>query len=170
MENIFVVRKAKIEDAPYIHEITKEVFKNYQDQVGISGYIAALNETIDDIINDIKTKEVFTAFYEGNLVGSVRIKVNEDKTAYLSRFGVNTEFQSKGVGRMLMASVDKAMEDLGVTSMSLHTASKMFSLVRFYYGQGFYIESTCKDSGYIRALLCKEYKAVGIDENYNKVV
>lgn len=171
MENIFVVRKAIAEDAPYIYAITKDVFKGYQEQVGISSTIAALNETVEDIIKDIETKEVFTALYNGQVVGSVRIEVKEDKTAYLSRFGVHLDFQNKGVGKILMNAVDNGMEALSVTSLSLHTASKMLSLVRFYYGRGFYIESTTNDKGYIRALLCKEYKAVNIDLSYeNKVV
>lgn len=171
MENIFIVRKAILEDAPYIEKITKEVFKTYKEQVGISGSIAALNETVDEIIKDIESKEVFSALYNGVVVGSVRIEVKNDKTAYLSRFGVDLEFQNKGVGKILMNAVDKAMEELNVTNLSLHTASRMLSLVRFYYGRGFYIESTTNDTGYIRALLCKEYKAVKIDEEYgNKVI
>ena len=171
MENIFIVRKAIVTDAQYIHEITKQVFKSYQEQVGISGTIAALTETIDDIIKDIETKEVFTALYNGKVIGSVRIEVLSDGSAYLSRFGVDSKFKSKGVGKILINAVDKGMEELNVTTLSLHTASKMLSLVRFYYGRGFYIESTTKDRGYIRALLCKEYKAVNIDEPYeNKVV
>jgi len=31
-------------------------------------------------------------------------------------------------------------------------------LIRFYYGRGFYIESTTNDRGYIRALMVKEYQ------------
>ena len=38
----------------------------------------------------------------------------------------------------------------------LHTASKATSLVRFYFNSGFYIVSTTKDKGYIRALLIKD--------------
>ena len=32
------------------------------------------------------------------------------------------------------------------------------NLIRFYYGRGYYIDSTTKDRGYIRALLCKDYE------------
>ena len=41
-----------------------------------------------------KTKEVFTAVYNGQVVGSVRIEVRKDNTAYLSRFGVHSDFQN----------------------------------------------------------------------------
>ncbi|MHC1721519.1 MAG: GNAT family N-acetyltransferase [Clostridiaceae bacterium] len=170
MENILVVRKAVPEDAEEILEITREVFKTYQEQAGISGSLAALNETVEDIVKDIETKHVFTALYKDKVIGSVRIEVLDDGTAYLSRFGVDSEYQSKGVGKVLIHAVDKLMEDLKIKNLCLHTASRMFSLVRFYYGQGFYIESTSSDRGYIRALLCKEYKAAKIDESIQENV
>lgn len=164
MENILVVRKAVPEDAEAILKITREVFKTYQEQAGIAGSLAALNETVEDIVKDIETKHVFTALYKDKVIGSVRIEILDDGTAYLSRFGVDSEYQSKGVGKVLIHAVDKLMEEQKIKALCLHTASRMFSLVRFYYGQGFYIESTSSDRGYIRALLCKEYKAAKIDE------
>jgi len=160
MENNLIVRKAVPQDAQLIYKITKEVFKTYQEQAGIAGKIAALNESVDDILKDIETKHVFVAVLDGQVVGSVRIEILEDGTAYLSRFGVDQEIQSKGIGRALIAEVDNLMLKENVSRLCLHTASRMLSLVRFYYGQGFYIESTTSDKGYIRALLCKEYEAV----------
>lgn len=166
MKNDLTVRKAVPEDAQFIYRITKEVFKTYQEQAGISGKIAALNETTEDILKDIETKHVFAAVLDGKVVGSVRIEILDDGTAYLSRFGVDPEIQSKGIGRALIAEVDKLMLEEGVHKLCLHTASRMLSLVRFYYGQGFYIESTTSDKGYIRALLCKEYEAVQTEDTF----
>lgn len=155
---VFVVRKAEKADIPKIHEITETVFKIYAENAGVKGTISALQETYEDIEKDIETKEVFVALLNEEVVGSVRVEVKPDKTAYLSRFGVKLEYQNNGVGKVLINAVDNAMLDLGVTNIYLHTASRMLSLVRFYYGRGFYIESTTKDRGYIRALLCKDYK------------
>lgn len=167
MENlVFVVRKAVEEDIPRIWEITREAFKMYMENAGLTGTISALQETYEDIKKDIRSKEVFAAFLDGMLVGSVRVEVYPDKTAYLSRFGVAPAYQNKGVGKVLMNIVDSSMKNMGVTKIYLHTASKMFSLVRFYYGRGYYIDSTTKDRGYIRALLCKEYKYEIEDLNY----
>lgn len=156
---VFVVRKAEKADIPKIHEITEIVFKIYAENAGVKGTLSALKETYEDIEKDIETKEVFVALLNEEVVGSVRIEVKPDKTAYLSRFGVKLDYQNNGVGKILINAVDNAMIDLGVTNIYLHTASRMLSLVRFYYGRGFYIESTTKDQGYIRASLCKDYKA-----------
>ena len=44
----------------------------------------------------------------------------------------------------LLDSVDDMMKEKGVEKLFLHTASKIVSLVKFYYGRGFYIDSTTK--------------------------
>jgi N-acetylglutamate synthase-like GNAT family acetyltransferase len=164
---VFEVRRAVEGDIPEIQEITREAFKMYMEGAGIVGSLAALKETYEDIKKDIETKLVFVAILDNKVVGSVRVELMPDKTAYLSRLGVAKENQSHGVGRVLMNVVDKAMMKLGVTNLYLHTASRLLSLVRFYYGRGFYIESTANDRGYIRALLCKEYETAVKEDSLN---
>lgn len=164
---VFVVRQAIESDIPYIEEITREAFNIYKDGAGITGTLAALEETYEDIRRDIDSKEFFVALYENKIVGSVRIEIKSDKTAYLSRFGVAKSFQNNGAGRELMNFVDNRMMELGITDLYLHTASRLLSLVRFYYGRGFFIESTTNDRGYIRALLCKEYDTVKVENSIN---
>ncbi|MBQ3038510.1 MAG: GNAT family N-acetyltransferase, partial [Clostridia bacterium] len=78
-------------------------------------------------------------------------------TAYFSRFGVKVTSQNNGIGKSIMNLVDRIMIKKGVKKLSLHTGAKVSSLIRFYYGRGFYIDSTDKSKGYIRALLIKEY-------------
>jgi GNAT superfamily N-acetyltransferase len=153
-----IVRKALVGDISNMFSLTKEAFKIYAEVADIIGNIPALEETMEDIKRDVANKECFVALVEGVIVGSVRVEVLPDNTAYLSRFGVKENYQSKGVGTVLMNAVDEAMENLGIYSLYLHTASKILTLIRFYYGRGFYIDSTTKDRGYIRAFLCKEYE------------
>ena len=92
-----------------------------------------------------------------NPVGSVRVEVFPDKTAYLSRFAVKVTSQNNGIGKSIMNLVDRIMIKNGVREIRLHTGAKITSLIRFYYGRGFYIDSTDKSRGYVRALLIKEY-------------
>jgi N-acetylglutamate synthase-like GNAT family acetyltransferase len=154
----FIVRKAMENDIFEIEKINKKAFEAYVKNAVIPKKIDALNESYEDIKKDIETKEFFVILLNKLVVGSVRVEVKSDKTAYLSRFAVDLDYQNKGVGKLLMNAVDNRMRELGVLNLYLHTASRMLSLVRFYYGRGFYIESTTKDRGYIRALLCKEYE------------
>lgn len=153
----FIIRKAIVEDAPAIKEIMQESFKKYMEDTGLTGSMDALEESYEDIVSDIETKEVYVAIIDDIAVGSVRIRLNPDNTAYLSRFGVKLSYHNIGIGKSLINLVDKLLIARNVKSVSLHTASKYRDLVRFYYGRGFYIDSTTKDRGYVRALMIKEY-------------
>lgn len=158
MNKYFEVRRASMTDAEAIKQITAEAFEKYCEMAGLDT-IAALNETIEDIYKDIEEKIVLVAYIDDEVVGSVRVAIDEDtKEAYLSRFGVSTRYQNLGIGKALMNMVDITMRHNKVKKICLHTASKVFTLVRFYYGRGFYIDSTTKDKGYVRALLVKDYE------------
>ena len=155
---LFQVRVATKEDIPDIMSITREAFTKYRELAGVS-HTAALDETYEDIEKDIETKTVLIAFSDGDPVGSVRLEINaEEHTAYLSRFGVKLTSQNNGIGKSIMNIVDRIMIDQGIKTLSLHTGAKITSLVRFYYGRGFYIDSTDKSRGYVRALLIKDYE------------
>ena len=155
----FEVRKAITSDIEEIRILARESFRMYTENAGITELIAPLEETYEDVKTAIETTEVFVALYNKEVIGSVRIEIKSDNTAYLSRFGVSALHQNNGIGKILMNAVDNLMRELGITCLYLHTASRMFSLIRFYYGRGFFIESTTNDRGYIRALLCKEYES-----------
>ncbi len=153
----FGVRSATYDDVEAISAITREAFKKYAE-LSPNADPAALRETYDDIKNDIDTKVVLIAESNGIPVGTVRVAIDNDtKTAYLSRFAVKLDCQNNGIGKSLMNLVDEIMQEEGVKKISLHTDSKLSSLIRFYYGRGFYIDSTDKSKGYTRAYLVKEY-------------
>ena len=154
----FIIRKAVESDAPAIHEIIRESFSKYMADTGLTSSVDALQESAEDIIRDIRTKEVYIALIDDIAVGTARVSILPDNTAYLSRFGVRPSYNNIGIGKSLMNLIDKMLIQKGIKSVSLHTASKYKDLVRFYYGRGFYIDSTTKDKGYVRALMIKEYK------------
>lgn len=156
-QSLFEVRMATYDDIDDILSITKEAFLKYAELAGIET-TQALNETYEDVKRDIDTKIVLIAFSDGVPVGSVRVEVFDDNTAYFSRFGVKVTSQNNGIGKSILNLVDRIMKKKGVKKLSLHTASKITSLIRFYYGRGFYIDSTDKSKGYVRALLIKEYE------------
>lgn len=156
-QSLFEVRMATYDDIDDILSITKEAFLKYAELAGIET-TQALTETYEDVKRDIDTKIVLIAFSDGVPVGSVRVEVFDDNTAYFSRFGVKVTSQNNGIGKSILNLVDRIMKKKGVKKLSLHTASKITSLIRFYYGRGFYIDSTDKSKGYIRALLIKEYE------------
>ena len=160
----FEVRRANTFDIEEIRILAKKSFKMYTENAGITEIVTPLEETYDDVLKAIETTNVFVALSNEEIIGSVRIEIKPDNTAYLSRFGVEEAHQNNGVGKILMNAVDNLMTAFGITYLYLHTSSRMFSLIRFYYGRCFYIESTNNDNGYIRALLCKEYESAAFEK------
>lgn len=158
MNYSFIIRKATMDDAEFIQGITRESFRKYMEDTGLEGTMEALEESLEDICRDILLKEVYIAFIDEVPVGSIRVGMLEDGSAYISRFGVRLEYHNIGIGKSLMNLVDKLLQAKGVRRVKLHTASRYRDLVRFYYGRGFYIDSTTKDKGYTRALMIKEYQ------------
>jgi len=152
----FLVRQATLDDVDAIAEITHSAFIKYCELAGLET-VAALKESKEAIMNDIENKLVLVAFLHDKVVGSARVEIKGDE-AYFSRFGVSNEYQNLGIGKSLLNMVDIEMKKRGIKKLCLHTASKVASLIRFYYGRGFYIESTSNDRGYIRAYLVKDYK------------
>lgn len=157
MNYSFVIRKATVDDAQAVQSILHESFKKYMEDTGLSGTMEALEESIEKIKSDIETKEVFIALIDDTPVGTIRVELFPDNTAYISRFGVRLQFHNIGIGKALVNLVDKVLKAKGIKKVSLHTASRYYDLVRFYYGRGFYIDSTTRDRGYVRALMVKEY-------------
>ena len=157
MNDNIVIRSAKIEDAHDILKITRQAFLSYIKLAEISD-TKALHETIEDVLYDINNKIVIVAEDAGQILGCVRVEITDDVNAYLSRFGVKSYLRNGGIGKAIIKAVDEKMTECGIKKLWLHTSSKISSLVRFYYGRGFYIDSTDKSNGYIRALFCKEYK------------
>lgn len=157
MEYSFVIRRAEPADAPAVKDIMMRAFEKYRTDTGITSDVAALSETLEEIEEEIRTQYVFIAMVDSVPVGSLRIAFQTEDTAYLTRFGVRSDYSNMGIGKSLMGLADKLMLEKKIKKLKLHTASTYLELVRFYYGRGFYIDSTNKDRGYIRALLVKEY-------------
>lgn len=155
-QSLLEVRPAEYSDIPQIMEITREAFLKYKQASGAEN-LEALSETVTDIKHDIETKIVLVALLDGEPVGSVRIEVFPDGTAYLTRFGVRVGSQNNGIGKSIINLVDKIIRKRGVKKIYLYTGSKVSALMRFYYGRGFYVESVDNSRGYLRAKLVKDY-------------
>jgi len=149
------IRRADEADAQDILSITREAFEKYAYDLGKPEMVFALKDDIDGVLKDIAEKNVYIAMLDDEPVGTIRFHVKAG-TGFISRFGVRLKAQSCGVGRALIQAVFHDCHRMQLPAVTLHTSSRMSSLIRFYYGQGFYIRSTNTDRGYVRALLVKE--------------
>ena len=149
------IRRAGPADAADILRITKEAFEKYAFDLGQPELVHALHDGEASVLRDIAQKTVYIAFLSGEPVGTIRYEACAG-CALITRFAVVLHAQSLGVGGALIQQVVAAARREGYAAVCLHTSSKMASLIRFYYGQGFYIRTTATDRGYVRALLVHE--------------
>jgi len=149
---MYSVRTATLADANDVFTITQEAFLRYSKE--LQQRVSALEETISDIEKDIAEKTVFVAYVQNQAVGSLRL-CEKDGWAYLSRFGVSKNACGDGAGAALLQAAAGWAHGQGLAGVCLHTASAMRALVRFYYSHGFYVDSTEKSRGYVRALMVK---------------
>lgn len=156
-----VIRRATLDNAEDIQEIMEMAFFKYVLNSNLTSdqakSLEALQESIDDIKNDIVNLNVFIAFLDNVPVSSVRVEFMDDGSAVLKRFGVRSGYNNKGIGFAMMSFIDKIMAENKIKRLFLHTASRNSNLVRFYYGRGFFIDSVSNERGYHRALMVKEY-------------
>jgi len=164
MDQILLV-KATEADAPEVLDVTKRAFDLYAREIRKRESVKALYETLDDVLSDIRGKNVYVARIDGEMVGSVRFEILTEGIAYLSRFSIDPEAQNLGIGGLLLEKVRIECLSMGVRAIALHTASKMRSTVAFYLKNGYYIHSISRDSDYIRALMVNEI--VEMDEMFD---
>lgn len=151
-----VIRPALLDDIAAILDITQEAFHKYAFDLGEGYPVKALGETEQSIADQMTHKTILIGELDGQPVGSIRYEFINDEIAYISRFGVKLVAQSCGMGGALVNRVVHSCIDQHKHAIALHTCAKMYSLIRFYYGKGFFIHSTATDRGYLRALLVKE--------------
>jgi ribosomal protein S18 acetylase RimI-like enzyme len=150
-------RRASDEDAQSIFTITSKAFEKYLHESKINSKLDALEETISDVLNDISKKTILVAIFHDEIVGSVRLDLDDENGAHITRFGVLPKFSRIGVGKTLMEAVDSEIMRVGVKRAYLFTAHDYHAPMKFYSKHGFKIKSTSSERGYRRSLLVKEY-------------
>lgn len=153
---ILEIRIATDADADGILEVTMDAFSRYARDLGLPEKVMALKEDVQTILQEMQEKTILVGCINGRIIGSVRFERIPGNIAYITRFGVRSDIQKSGMGTMMLEEIATYARAEGLTAIALHTCTKMFPLVRYYYGQGFYIHSTTQDRGYVRGLFLKE--------------
>lgn len=138
-----IIRSALETELYKILDIQKEAFKMYVGDIFFQEKIPPLNETIEEVKKDFKTKCILVAEADGKITGSVRYII-KGGVCILDRLSVLPEFHRSGIGRKLVAEVEK---------QSLNKAHKIYletglladNLIKFYTKLGFSGEAILKN-------------------------
>ena len=153
------IKRAGIEDSDLVFQITKQAFQDYLGPA-FSSLVPALQESKEDVKEDIKNKEVLIACVDGREAGSVRFYPLTDTEYHLGRLGVLNEFSGKNIGKRLIKEVEERVKEAGGERITLISAYQKKKLLHFYQRLGYEIEEVIEDEDYTRVKLGKRIKAI----------
>lgn len=87
---------------------------------------------------------IFVAFNNVTMLGYVMLEGINFGVGYLGWIGVLKEFQGKGIGKQLIAAIEKWARENGIHKLELETQEP--ELQAFYEKQGFVLEGIRKNS------------------------
>ncbi|GAB6098704.1 hypothetical protein JCM16358_05830 [Halanaerocella petrolearia] len=149
------IREAGLEDSEVVFKLTKQAFQDYLDPA-FSSLVPALQESRENVVADIKQKDVLIAYYDKQPAGSVRLSAIDNKSYKLSRLGVLNQYQGQQVGQKLIEEVEQRVKEVGGEQIILYSAYQKKELLNFYQGLGYKIEEIREDDDYTRAKLIKK--------------
>lgn len=152
------IRKANEGDIPELVDLIKTAMAHYAQISGIPTVLDSQRETEVDVRRHIEEDTVLVAEGHGCIVGTARLSLNADGTAYFSRFAVAHGRRQSGIGKMLLMVAADLLRDMGAREVLLHTAIANQALVGLYCRQGFELVSVAHDRGYARGLFRKKLR------------
>jgi len=130
------IRLAALEDAPDIFALIQDAYGDTRKY--LSRDPGALKETILDLEDKIKMNKplIFVIEKEGKIIGTFRLK-KKDSEIILARFGIDAEHRGKGLGKEIMAFIERIAKELGAKKMTLETYESVPYLGKFYENLGY---------------------------------
>jgi ribosomal protein S18 acetylase RimI-like enzyme len=103
-----------------------EIYNNYS--------IQPLQQDLKSLENEFKNTTILKGTIHGEIVGSVR-GFAENGTSYIGKLIVKKDFQNKGIGRMLLDSIESIFK--GCNRFELFTGFKSEKNLYLYNKQGY---------------------------------
>ncbi|MCK8824952.1 GNAT family N-acetyltransferase [Fuchsiella alkaliacetigena] len=149
------VKEAQPSDSDLVFNLTKQAFQDYNlSSSGLSS--PALQESREDVLQDIEQGEILIAYLHNQPAGSVRFYAVDEGEFYLSRLGVLAKYRGKGVGSTLISAVESRVRAKGGQRITLYSAYHLENLLNFYLQRGYQIVGVKEGKDYNRAIISKE--------------
>ncbi len=132
------IRLAALEDAPDIFTLIQDAYGDIRKY--LSRDPGALKETMLELEDKIKTNQplIFVIEREGKIIGTFRLK-KKNSEIILARFGIDAAHRGKGLGKEIMATIEKIAKELGAHKMTLETYESVPYLGKFYEKLGYHL-------------------------------
>lgn len=149
-------RMASLDDAAAVHDLVRKAFVHYSKE----GTNPAMEESLEEIYNDIKDNIVLIIEKNGKIIGSLRLISEVEGSFYLKRFSIDPSYQDQGLGTILYIESEKAAWDNGAKFIYLYSSVEDERLINFYRKLGFNCLKLDRVNGYERGLWVKKIDGV----------
>ena len=127
------ILKAEIEDLQEIYRLQKEAYIS-EAEIHNNYSIQPLTQTFEEVKKEFAGAIVLKAVNEdGRIVGSVR-GIADGGTLYIGKLMVHPDFQNRGIGKKLLASIEELFPDL---RYELFTSTKSDKNLAVYMKSGY---------------------------------
>jgi len=96
--------------------------------------IQPLKQDIDSLVDEFKHSTILKAVLNGEIIGSVRGYIEYD-TLYIGKLIVKREYQNKGIGHLLLETMESFVN--GCSRFELFTGMKSKKNLHLYIKQGY---------------------------------
>lgn len=141
----FTLRAWRNDDVPALLALIQVAFARYRGRIDPPS--SAEHKTIEIVRAELETSDARVAEFEDRVVGCVFFRAQGD-AMYLDRLAVRPEFQRLGIANALLAEVECAARERGLTALSLSVRIPLVELQRFYLKRGFEVTGTATHAGY----------------------
>ena len=127
-----MIGRAELSD---VEEILRLQYAAYQSEAALHDdyTIQPLTQTMEESIEEYHKSVVLKAVLDGEIIGSVRAR-EENGTAYIGKMMVRPDHQGKGVGRRLLAAIEREFPNC---RFELFTACKSDRNLALYESAGY---------------------------------
>lgn len=151
------IAKAGFEDLKEILALQKEAFRTEAELHG-NYDIEPLKQTYESISRDFDTYTFLKVTFENRIIGSVKSR-SDKGTVWVGKLIVSPAFRRKGLGKMLLAEVEKLHPD--ATRFLLFTAASSIQNIRLYESVGYKVTREFTDEKQAGLILVEMTKEIG---------
>jgi GNAT superfamily N-acetyltransferase len=149
-----------------LEELTRLLHRAYAPLAAAGMRYLATHQSVEVTARRI-AKECYVALLEGRLVGTITLKppgrtggcpyYERERVATFGQFGVDPDVQCRGVGGLLLETIERRARELGGTELALDTAECAHHLIARYERLGYHVVDRVDwdDTNYVSVIMAK---------------
>jgi ribosomal protein S18 acetylase RimI-like enzyme len=149
------IEQASEADSEEILRIQKSAFQSEAKRYN-NFNIPPLVQTLDSVITDFSKFDFYKAIFEEKIVGAIKVQLIGSHKLWIGRLVVDPDYQHKGIGRSIMAEMERIYSE--VTLFELFTGGKSKQNIQFYETLGYQIKEYFHEPEHADIMLVKMAK------------